>query len=392
MLSGMMTSLDLSARKLEAAKLQSAGDRGNSRPDPGLLSCYDERGDVVDVGTSRSRSFEVYLEAARALNIRDKTNFDCDAGVLFSATVPEGLVDLSRIGRLKRVDKGSGTVGNREYAYASTQGHRPEMEDGLLVAEAPAFRPEEAPDVLEEAFEALQEEISERNLQGGAAVVLAHLGMENVLTFLTTGDARLFLLKHSVNRGLWSGTRLTKDQRLYDPLERRRVRTEEREDLQYDNRFRPFIRSRPVGGRLRVPRVLGDLNYPGAGHEPTITQYDLSRETSDGESEVFIVLACDGAFEKRLDEENIADFFTQRYRECEEKPSIGELCEMMPNLGLLSGSKDNISVVLVRISRTPTKPMVAGVFDGHGGNAVPAFAISCLPELLEYAATIDPER
>ena len=255
----------------------------------------------------------------------------------------------------KEVDYGNSLSKRYKYGFASTQGRRKTMEDTMLFqgcfnddekmdmfcvfdghgsTDSSIFVATHLPSIikkylqstnndyplaLKNSFVEINEEMSSFALQHGTTAVVA-LVVENILYVANVGDSRAVLCRDGVAH------RLTVDHHPDLPGEQERI-----EELG------GFVVNGRVRGVLAVTRALGDA-FAGdlISAEPHLVSVHLNSSDS------FLLLACDGLFEKFTDEEAI-DMAKKYYTDPQ------EASEKLKNQAFAAGSNDNISVALINL-------------------------------------------
>ncbi|XP_061538351.1 protein phosphatase, Mg2+/Mn2+ dependent, 1Na (putative) [Phycodurus eques] len=108
-----------------------------------------------------------------------------------------------------------------------------------------------------------------------------------------------------------------------------------------------------VNGSLAVSRALGDFDFKEVDWRPQTEQlvspepevYEVQRAGRDE----FIVLACDGVWDA-IGNEELCAFVRSRLQVCDD---LREICTQVINLCLYKGSLDNISIIIVCLPGAP---------------------------------------
>ena len=166
----------------------------------------------------------------------------------------------------------------------------------------------------------VNQHLLERNVKDGAAIVFCVV-TETEIGCAHLGDSRALIVKRGGNV-----VPLTCD---HKPTERSEI------DLVKENRS--FVDSNRIAGILSVSRAIGDFNIPGVSHVPDMTSY--RRQPDD----MRLVLGCDGVFDV-IENEDVGHIVAG-----EQDPI--RAAYLLRNLATARGSQDNISVIVVDISR-----------------------------------------
>jgi serine/threonine protein phosphatase PrpC len=248
--------------------------------------------------------------------------------------------------RLYRYDKYVG--------YAETIGARPSMEDTLVVwrwfvqglsvyaiidghggsetASQSAYLiprlfreiPSKAISEMSTVFRQVNIELQRRNVHDGAAIVVALVG-QNEIGVAHLGDARAVIVKKDL-----SCVSLTLD---HKATERSEI------DLLKENRS--FVDQNRTAGVLAVSRAIGDFDIPGVGRVPAMTQW--VRRPDDYR----LVLGCDGVFDV-ISNDEIGQIIGH-------EGNMQRAAYLLRNVASARGSQDNISVIVVNLTRNQGK-------------------------------------
>ena len=97
-----------------------------------------------------------------------------------------------------------------------------------------------------------------------------------------------------------------------------------------------------MNGRLAVSRTFGDVNLkPVVISEPEIVKFPLAG------NEVLMLLSCDGLYDV-MEYSDVAEFLDQNIRK---GLGLQQLAASLVNEGVVRGSTDDITVLLVDLSR-----------------------------------------
>lgn len=156
-----------------------------------------------------------------------------------------------------------------------------------------------------------------------------------------------------------------------------------------------------VNKRLMIARSFGDHSdrYTSNGkklisYQPDIYQYDILKilKGDSSNSQAFLMTSCDGMYDHDVGDEAtyakaLEDWFKNK-NEVQEKWK-NNVAEYLRDYAIALGSQDNVTVCFSDITKAPTKPLVVGVFDGHGSSVISSTVAKLLGEdLLENGAVI----
>jgi serine/threonine protein phosphatase PrpC len=167
---------------------------------------------------------------------------------------------------------------------------------------------------------------------GSTSLVAIHFkhNNENYLNVINTGDSRCIICRDNF------GMPLTKDHKPNWPEERHRI-TKLGGNITYDG-YDWRIKD------LSVSRAFGDVDAtPYVTHRPTLYRYKLDK------TDKFIVLACDGLWDKMSNDEVVNFILLHCYDETTNN-RINKNINVARKLGeyaLKKGSTDNISIIVV---------------------------------------------
>lgn len=312
-------------------------------------------------------------------------------------------------------------VGGLPYVFSAKKGTRHEtMEDYFGACEVPQLPCDKAPKAFTKVFHSIQREIERRALCGGAPATALYCDANQMVTVASAGDTRAVAAFRQVSTGHVDVYRLSLDHRLDDKRELKRVRTAGG-TVRYDEHG-PYIESLDTRGKLRPPRGFGDLQYKrlherptherfgvtgfirkifglkdkespqgglthqgGPTHVPDITQMDLRKKVYDSDWEVTCIVGSDGFFEY-LHEKTLGEIIAHESKPGEKMPITKEFFKLLTDIAVLMGTKDDVSVGMVRLAREQKAPILMKIFDGHGGTAVPELALGLMPQFLQQEA------
>jgi protein phosphatase 2C len=149
------------------------------------------------------------------------------------------------------------------------------------------------------------------------------------LTIMNTGDSRIIICRDNI------AVPLTKDHKPDWPEEKQRI-TQLGGSIYYDG-YDYRIKD------LSVSRAFGDFNAtPYVTHKPDIFNYKLSN------NDKFIVLACDGLWDKLTNQE-VVNFILNEYNNNLINGKLNRSINIAKKLGeyaIFKGSGDNVSVII----------------------------------------------
>ena len=171
----------------------------------------------------------------------------------------------------------------------------------------------------------LNDAIKKMDYPDGATVVMA-LRQGNQMMTVHLGDARAIIVKHD-----GSVKFETDDHKPFKRREYERIR---------DSGSR--VTAGRTHGILAVTRSLGDFRIPGVGYEPEINHFEIEPDDK------WLVMACDGVW----------DVITSELcgTICATATDPCHLAVDIKNMAYASGSLDNISVIVVDLTRVKAEP------------------------------------
>jgi len=170
-------------------------------------------------------------------------------------------------------------------------------------------------------FEEIDNMMYEKRMTAGTCA-LVMLALNNNLFIANTGDSRALLGKS--NRSI---SQLSLDHSLESPEECERI-------LKAGGEIKKVGGVNRVNGKIAVARSLGDSPFHGIIiHDPHISETPLTEDL------LFIVLACDGVYEK-LTNEQVGEI---TFNSIDPEDAARKIVET----SLTSGTKDNVSVVVI---------------------------------------------
>ena len=249
---------------------------------------------------------------------------------------------------------------------AETEGRRNGQEDAFFT-NSPNPRPShEMGDFLLEAFK--QTQAKTLGLNDGATGTVAAVSTDNTLTLAHLGDSPAMLMVRDGETGKVQVHNLLKEHKPTDPEERARI---EREGGH-------VLGMRVVsnhGHALAVARAFGDNDFPGVGHVPDITSLKIDDYAKPGD-QVFLCVSCDGLLEANEPED-----FAQILEQQMNQGNSQNLADHFVNKAYQSGSRDNITAMVVEIPPTRDRDLVIGIADGHGGRATADLVVDNLKKM-----------
>jgi serine/threonine protein phosphatase PrpC len=223
---------------------------------------------------------------------------------------------------------------------------------------------------LKEAFR--QTQAQTLNLNDGATGTVAAVSVDNTLTLAHLGDSPAMLMVRDGQTGKVQVHNLLKEHKPSDPEERARIESEGGFILDRKGTLR-IIGTH--GGALAVARAFGDNKYPGVGHVPDITTLKIDEYAKPGD-QVFLCVACDGLLEANKPED-----FAQILEKQMNQGNSQNLADHFVNMAYQSGSRDNITAMVVEIPPTRDRDLIIGVADGHGGRATADLVVDNLKKM-----------
>jgi len=185
--------------------------------------------------------------------------------------------------------------------------------------------------LLKETFVVCHQKMKEQGIDGGTTALLVVQDKE-LIWIANAGDCRAIISTKQ------TAQRITVDHKPGNPIERKRIETVGGHiTVQQTSQGKDLCR---VNGLLSVSRAIGDFELePYITPEPDIFHLKLSE--LEGE---FIVIACDGLWDEVSDEECIKT--VKGHLKVQAGDWEGAV-RRLRDLSYASGSKDNISVVIV---------------------------------------------
>ena len=196
--------------------------------------------------------------------------------------------------------------------------------------EAPFLSPKE---VFTNVFADVDKGLAQdEKFKGGGSCVTMATVRENTLYTANAGDCRIILVRRTpVPFGVWSVKRLTKDHKPDDSGEANRITSIKG----------GFVAAGRVQGVLAVSRALGDLELrPYVSGVPDVTETRLRRDM------YALVIACDGLWDVVDDSQAMSVLSRNSDKEAKEQAQI------LVDLAISKGSRDNITVMIVRFHTT----------------------------------------
>ena len=296
------------------------------------------------------------------------------------------------------------TFGNIEVYHSETIGRRDSQEDAYIIGSAKSDWQDSAkvPALLEKKFADLGPKIRSfgDQINDGSTAIISHYSADQKLIIANLGDSRAVLFVKKPD-GSFDWIRLTNDQEPLDILEMARIEGNGgfvvKED-RYKNRVNGILMiARSFGDHYSDLEGLNESRSPNGkkliSYQPDIYQHDIAAilAKNDG-SEAFLMTSCDGMYDHGIGNEAtyakaLEDWFKNK-NEVQEKWG-NNVAEYLRDYAISLGSHDNVTVCFSDITQAPTKPLVVGVFDGHGGNVTSSIVAQVLGEdLLEKGAVI----
>jgi len=172
--------------------------------------------------------------------------------------------------------------------------------------------------------------------QKSGTTAVATFVTPNKIIFANCGDSRALLCNNKNIKFV------TSDHKPYNEEERKRI----------ENAGGSVMIQR-VNGSLAVSRALGDYDYKNSPNLPPTKQLvsaepdlDIIERSDDDE---FLILACDGVWDVMTNQE-VIEYITSRLLIYSD---LKKVCEELLETCLAKGSRDNMSVILVKFPHAP---------------------------------------
>ena len=281
---------------------------------------------------------------------------------------------------------GTVKVGDADTSYSETIGYRPTQEDAFIIGAASSEFSDttKCPALLRKKFIELGEKIAALSGElSGSTASVAHYSADQKLTIATAGDARPVLVKkvkQADGKFKVSIDRLGNDHDAGEVFEEARVKA--LGGYVYDDHGHKRVAAYHGGG-LMIARSFGDNYYKGdqdkrlIAFEPDVIQHDIGKmierdRVAHIESEYFLINSCDGLYDHDKGNEATYAAALENWFNNDDIQLrwSGNISEYLRDCAITLGSEDNVTVAVTNLTNPPTKGIVTGIFDGHGGNAV----------------------
>jgi len=192
---------------------------------------------------------------------------------------------------------------------------------------------------MERAFIKLDAAIRASKVDCGGTTCTSVLLTPSHVFFVNVGDSRTIL-----NRGGKLHFQ-TRDHKPFHAKERKRIIA-----------AGGYVMNGRVDGGLAVSRALGDFVYKQRPDLSPLNQKVTVQPTTDGivrlhAKDNFLVLACDGVWDV-MSSEAASKFVYQRIKKSDgSEEALKSICQLLVSRCLHLGSRDNISVVIVRFNK-----------------------------------------
>lgn len=250
-------------------------------------------------------------------------------------------------------------------------GLRDRQEDRVVVGEINDFdklTDEQRKYIMEATIQKLQSAITDKHIRGGSTLCLVMLYKQTIYT-ASVGDSNAFVAVLNAKGHIKTFFRLNRT--LHHPDEPSETMRLAPENVHFGR----------LGGMLALSRAIGDNAFERFGllHEPSEIYVDHLDIPHGGQA--IVINACDGLTEADcLTEKDI-----QRIIKENQKESIDVLALKLAVGAYESGSEDNISVLVTRVTPQSDKTKFLAVFDGHCGDAVSEYLFQNFEKVLNHA-------
>jgi len=188
---------------------------------------------------------------------------------------------------------------------------------------------------LDDRMRTLPEMLSGEDKSGSTAVCA--LVSPSCLFIANCGDSRAVLSRER------KVAFCTQDHKPINPVEKERIQN-----------AGGSVMIQRVNGSLAVSRALGDYEYKqvegkGPCEQLVSPEPEIYVEERDNERDEFLVLACDGVWDVMTNDE-LTDFIRSRL---EITDNLESICNQVIDTCLFKGSRDNMSIVLVKLPGAP---------------------------------------
>lgn len=171
--------------------------------------------------------------------------------------------------------------------------------------------------------------------RSGSTATAVMISPENIY-FINCGDSRAFLCRDGRVHFY------TEDHKPNNPRERERIQN-----------AGGSVTLQRVNGSLAVSRALGDFDFKEVGWraqtEQLVSPEPEVYEVKRSEEDEFLVVACDGVWDA-LSNEDLCAFVRSRLEVCDD---LREVCTQVLDLCLYKGSLDNMSIIIISFPGAP---------------------------------------
>jgi serine/threonine protein phosphatase PrpC len=250
--------------------------------------------------------------------------------------------------------------------------------DALLVTDSHGLRRSHLNEIFRQLSSGLDRSLDSKTLNdNGTTAAIAYISTNNVIITAHLGDSRVTIFTRNKKTGMVEARQLTED---HSPeREGERLRIEAAGAFVDEDGYLVY-----GGEGLAVSRAFGDKSLGKAVADiPEISVYNLSDFINDDDEEAYICVDSDGSHDGVSQKERsaaISGFLSK------DDVKISHMPELLADIAIKNGSKDNITVALTKLEQRRHKHIVMAVFDGHGddGYKVSNAASKLLSGILRY--------
>lgn len=176
--------------------------------------------------------------------------------------------------------------------------------------------------------------------KGGSCAALVHLSIDNILSAVNVGDARVVLYAEEKDKLV--PIQLTVDQKSESGFEKKRIIIQGGK-----------VTRHRVNGILDPARALGDTKIGQVSKEPDFLTINLKEYKPK-----YLLIASDGVFDKQNNEQ---------CGEAIEKKFNNSKYKLLENV-INSRSSDNLTYIIIDFKKPREQNYFFGIYDGHGKN------------------------
>lgn len=261
-------------------------------------------------------------------------------------------------------------AGELSVGVSQKKGQRYTQEDAFFVTAAPARNSAEIPDLLQQTFADVAEQVVCEGY-GGSTATVAVISADNKLSIAHLGDSPALVFIRDPATGHVEARELIKMHNVHNPEEVERVKADG--GTVDCNR----VQGGDDHGILLTRRFGNNSLFPGLSSTPDVTQLDLSAVGKPGD-QVFVCVACDGLFEGDIKPQEYATLIEDAFKQGKQD----NIPQLMARYAYERGSGDNLTVAFTEVPPKQAQDLVIGVMDGHGGRRTAMSARDLLDQAL----------